>query len=190
MKLDFQAKFLQYLNNRKNKETQEGFTLIELLVVIIIIGILAAIALPSLLGQVSKAKQAEAKNNIGAINRAQQAYFLEWQEFTSGLTDLGVGIKTLSENYEYTLVPAADAGASVITNKARARKVALRSYAGIVGTDIGNTETSEPLTIAYACESATPTTAEPGTASNITAGCPGIGEYKDLAGPKGNTGGV
>lgn len=74
----FTAKLLQ---NLRNKKGNKGFTLIELLVVVIIIGVLAAVALPNLLGQVAKGRQSEAKNNLGAINRAQQAQRLETGNF-------------------------------------------------------------------------------------------------------------
>jgi len=96
MKTELKVKLLQFLLGKK-KDQNEGFTLIELLVVVIIIGVLAAIALPNLLGQVGKARESEAKNIIGALNRAQQAHFTEKGTFAAAKADLEV--PTGGENY-------------------------------------------------------------------------------------------
>ena len=65
----------------KNKK---GFTLIELMIVVAIIGILAAIAIPDFLKFQAKAKQSEAKTNLGAIFTTQVAYFGEHNTFAGG----------------------------------------------------------------------------------------------------------
>ncbi len=95
---NFTFKLLQQLNKKK---ADKGFTLIELLVVIIIIGILSAIALPSFLNQANKARQSEAKQSLGAVNRGQQSYFLERQFFSDNINGLGLGVSINTENYSY-----------------------------------------------------------------------------------------
>ncbi|AFY37653.1 hypothetical protein Lepto7376_1300 [[Leptolyngbya] sp. PCC 7376] len=95
---NFYYQLLQQLNSKK---AEKGFTLIELLVVIIIIGILSAIALPAFLNQANKARQSEAKQALGAINRGQQAYYLEKQLFSTNIFGLGLGLQLATENYSY-----------------------------------------------------------------------------------------
>jgi type IV pilus assembly protein PilA len=56
---------------------EKGFTLIELMIVVAIIGILAAIAIPNFLKFQARAKQSEAKQNLGAIFTAYTSYFAD-----------------------------------------------------------------------------------------------------------------
>jgi prepilin-type N-terminal cleavage/methylation domain-containing protein len=167
MKTEFKARFLQHLNKKRQ---DKGFTLIELLVVIIIIGILSAIALPSFLNQANKAKQSEAKQYAGSMNRAQQAKFAEDGAFVSTVDSLGIGIKTQTSNYTYTITntPAS----SIVANIANPSSAALKGYTGNVALVIPTGQT-DATTVAILCETTSAgASGAPGAiaANNVTCG--------------------
>jgi type IV pilus assembly protein PilA len=89
------------------KEKTSGFTLIELLVVIIIMGALTAIALPSLLAQVGKARESEATINLGSMSRSQQAYHVEKRAFADTLDKLALNGSYESKYYNFA-APTSD----------------------------------------------------------------------------------
>lgn len=100
----------------------------------------------------------EGKYNTGAMNRAQQAYFLEYMEFTDSFPDLGVGISNSSHNYDYS-IRVTPLG---VFNYATPRNHNLKGYVGGVflasSDDLGIDDT---VTIAIACETYSPGMARP-----------------------------
>lgn len=103
--MNFSLLLLNYKSQRysKNKwQNQQGFTLIELLIVVIITGILSAVALPSMLNQARRAREASARNNLGAVNRSQQVYRLENSSFSNNMANLTIDIPSATNGYNYS----------------------------------------------------------------------------------------
>lgn len=135
-----------------------GFTLIEILTTLVILSILCAIAVPSLLNQRSKALEAEAKQIIGAANRANQAYFTEKTAFTDDISSLGLGINTETANYSYSLQASEDLQQAIaLANPSNTQT--LRAYVG--GVQLILTKEEEATTTGTICQSERPAAANP-----------------------------
>lgn len=148
MRVDCKAKFLRYLHQSR---LDQGVTLIELLMVTLIMGIISAIALPSFLNQATRAQQAEAKQTVGTLNRAQQAYFLETGDFTSDISFLGIGIQLQTKNYTYDMTPDVLGTNLAVNTFGTSRKNPLKHYQGRVWAD-ALAESDLAVTQAVICE--------------------------------------
>ncbi|WP_447974346.1 type IV pilin protein [Nitrospira sp. Kam-Ns4a] len=82
---------------------EQGFTLIELMIVVAIIGILAAIAIPNFLSYQAKAKQSEAKTNLGAVYTSEVSYFGENNAYSNDFGQIGFTIAGSTARYQYSL---------------------------------------------------------------------------------------
>jgi len=76
--------------------------------------------------QARKAKQSEAKMYLRSINKCQQAYFAEKNAFSSSVNALGLGIKTETTTFKYSIRATKKAA----FNYAVTKEKDLKSYVG------------------------------------------------------------
>jgi type II secretory pathway pseudopilin PulG len=90
----------KYQESSISNSAYNGCECLLLLMGIVVIG---AIALPPFLSKVTKAKQSENKQYVSAMNKAQPAVFIETSAFATSFDALGIGIKTETTNFKYSI---------------------------------------------------------------------------------------
>jgi general secretion pathway protein G len=73
---------------RAAKRGERGFTLVELMIVMTIIGILAAIAIPSYIRAVQKAREAVLREDLHTMRTAIDSYTVDKEQAPQTLDDL------------------------------------------------------------------------------------------------------
>ncbi len=96
------------------------------LLLIIGLGVMNAIALPLFLNSTNTSKQSEAKEYVSSMNKAQQAYLAEKGAFATSVNALGIGIKTETTNYKYSV----RATKQTVFNYGVSKQPQLKSYVG------------------------------------------------------------
>jgi type IV pilus assembly protein PilA len=116
-------------------KSQSGFTLIELMLVTAIIGVLATIATGSFLTYQAKAKQAEAKINLGSIGELVLSYKVEHDTYVTDWIGIGWSPNTTTR-YRFWYNGVAMAGTPTVVD------------VGVDYSDPGSVVTSDTFTAA------------------------------------------
>lgn len=137
---------------------QHGFTLIELIVAVVVIGLLAVVALPSMLDYIRKSRRTDAFNALATVQAAQERYRSTRSAYagsallTAGVADdpPGLGLTNTSPSGYYSISLSGDgptgytATATAVSgssqaNDAGCQVMAVRMAAGNIGYGSGAT---------------------------------------------------
>jgi len=131
------------------------------------IGVIGAIALPSFLvsggGGCIPPKTGEARQYVSLVNRAQEALFIEKSAFATSVDALGLGIKTETTTFKYSIRATKKAA----FNYAVAKEKSLQSYVGgvflVPAKNFESKAAKEKITTtSILCEADFPGTIKPG----------------------------
>ena len=142
--------------DKKSKSCLE--TLLGITFIFVTVGILSAIALPSFLCSPNKAKQPEPKQYVASMNKGQQAIYAEDGAFSNSINGLGLGLKTQTTNYNYSIIATKNAAFSYGV----ARSNNLTSYVGAVFlVPVSQAANNDKTTVSILCAANSPGNTQP-----------------------------
>jgi type IV pilus assembly protein PilE len=84
-----------------------GFTLLELMIAVVIVAVLAAIALPSYLGQLRRSSRAEAQALLTDMASRQQQFLADRRAYAASAATLGMSSPaSLNGKFNFTVIAA------------------------------------------------------------------------------------
>ncbi len=94
-------------------KSKKGFSLIEVIIAVAIVAIIAAIAMPSYLSQVTRTRCSDGIAFINRVMQNQERSFTNNLTYTTDLTTLGYANPTNSPDGFYAVTAAACAGTTI-----------------------------------------------------------------------------
>ena len=130
-------------------KNQKGFTLIELMIVVAIIGILAAIAIPNFMRYQARARQSEARINLGGIGTNAEAWRADSSTYVATAAQLAwAPLGTLRYGFSYNGILIAEpvallAGGCLTTKTAVATVATATTFLATATGEIDNDATCD-----------------------------------------------
>ena len=149
----------KYQESSISNSAYNGCGCLLLLMGIVVIG---AIALPAFLSKATKAKQSENKQYVSAMNKAQQAVFIETSAFATSFDALGIGIKTETTNFKYSIRATNKAAFNYGVSKEKDLKIYVGGVFIVPAKNFEpNAAKEERTTTSILCEADSPGTIKP-----------------------------
>jgi type IV pilus assembly protein PilE len=123
------------------RSTRNGFTLLEVLITIVVVAVLGAVALPSFMEQIRKARRSDAIESLTAVQQAQEKWRATNLTYESSLATLGfTGSPVYSKDQYYTIALSGTSGtgytvtATPVTGKSQASDSGCTSITLVIAT--------------------------------------------------------